>query len=202
MKKIGILSGTFDPIHKGHVTFAKEALAQCGLEKVFFLVEPNPRRKQGVKAFEHRVAMVQLALKSEPKLASIVLEHAQFTVLETLPALQSRFYGAKIYFLMGDDMLSHFTDDQWPHIDEFVKAMHLIIGVRNHSQQNVEQQVKLIEKTRAVTMNYDTFNTSMPVPSSSRVRAELRKGIRPSEIDDAVWEYIKAEGLYTSATES
>ena len=201
MKKIGIFSGTFDPIHKGHVMFAKEALEQIGLDKIFFLVEPSPRRKQGVKAFDHRVAMVNLALKPEPKLASIVLNHAQFSVLETLPALQARFKYNEIHFLMGDDMLNHFTDDQWPHIDEFVRAFRLIIGVRKSSAKNIEEKITLIEKTRGIKMQYQTFNTSLPLSSSSRVRTELRKGQHPSEIDDSVWKYIKKENLYSPATD-
>ncbi len=200
MKKIGIFSGTFDPIHDGHVMFAKEALEQRGLDKIFFLIEPNPRRKQGVKAFDHRVNMVNLALKHEPKLASIVLNHAQFSVLETLPALQARFRGHEIYFLMGDDMLNHFTDDQWPHIDEFVRAFKLIIGVRKSSRKNIEDQVALIEKTRSIKMQYQTFDTSLPLHSSSRIRTELRKGKHPDGIDEAVWKYIQKERLYTSAT--
>src|SRR5688572_27140829 len=106
--KIGIYSGTFDPIHLGHVAFAKEALKQCGLEKVYFLVEPRPRRKQGVKALEHRQAMVELAIAKEPALGSIILDHARFSVRQTLPVLQARFEGSEIVFLMGDDMLAHF----------------------------------------------------------------------------------------------
>ncbi|MCA9332160.1 adenylyltransferase/cytidyltransferase family protein, partial [Candidatus Saccharibacteria bacterium] len=52
MKKVGIYAGSFDPIHKGHIALAEQAIQQCGQDKVFFMVEPRPRRKQGVKALE------------------------------------------------------------------------------------------------------------------------------------------------------
>src|SRR5688572_32810164 len=134
MTKIGIYSGTFDPIHEGHIAFAKAAIEQCGLERVYFLVEPRPRRKQGVKALEHRQNMVRLAIAKEPRLGSIILDHARYSVSQTLPVLQARFEGAEISFLMGADMLSYFTDADWPNLNEFVEAVHLIIGLRGTSE--------------------------------------------------------------------
>src|SRR5258708_1287895 len=92
VKKIPIFAGTFDPVHEGHLAFAQAALEE-GLEKVMFLVEPRPRRKQGVRALEHRTAMVQLAIADEPQLSTIVLEQARFSVNETLPVLRARFSG-------------------------------------------------------------------------------------------------------------
>src|SRR5687768_15392849 len=97
LKKVGIYAGTFDPVHEGHLAFAREAAAQYGLDKVFFLVEPNPRRKQGVKALEHRNEMVQLAIRSEKLFASILLEQHRFTVTETMPVLRSRFKNSELY---------------------------------------------------------------------------------------------------------
>jgi nicotinate-nucleotide adenylyltransferase len=202
MHKIGIYSGSFGPIHNGHVAFANEAAKACGLSKVFFLVEPRPRRKQGVKALEHRERMVRLALRGEKRLGCLLINHARFTVLQTLPALQARFKGDQIYFLMGDDTLHHFTDEQWPHIDEFVRAMRLVIGIRNRSEEEVTNQVKLIEASRGVKINYSIFHSDFAAATSTQVRLELRHGQRPAELNAQVYDYIKRHGLYTSAATS
>lgn len=198
MPKVGIYSGTFDPVHDGHIAFANQAAETQGLDKVFFLVEPRPRRKQGVKALEHRESMVRLAIKGEKRLGHIIINHARFTVLETLPVLQARFKGSEIYFLMGDDMLHHFTDAQWPHIDEFVRAMRLIIGVRNRGINEVADQIKLIEETRGVHINYQTFHSSFPTSASSNIRTTLRKGKQPAYLNHQVYGYIQTHRLYAS----
>ncbi|MBI3337871.1 adenylyltransferase/cytidyltransferase family protein [Candidatus Saccharibacteria bacterium] len=119
--RIGIYSGTFDPVHDGHIAFANAALKQCNLDKIFFLVEPRPRRKQGVKAFEHRTEMVRLAIKNEHSLGSIVLNQQRFTPADTLPLLTERFKGADLYMLIGDDMLDHLAG--WPHVECLLQSV-------------------------------------------------------------------------------
>jgi len=197
MRKVGIYAGTFDPIHNGHLAFAKEAITRHKLEKVFLLVEPRPRRKQGVKAFEHRVKMVQLAIADEPKLATISLEHSRFNVVDTLPILQARFAGCKLFFLIGDDVLSHLSD--WPHVENLISSVEFIIGARKGSVKEVEQIVRTIEETRGLKVHYTTFVNSMSMQASSLVRSELRKGKRPVGLNDQVWEYIQAQKLYAPA---
>lgn len=196
MTKIGIYSGTFDPIHLGHVAFAKEAIKQCGLDQVYFLVEPRPRRKQGVKALEHRQEMVQLAIQDEPQLGSIVLNQARFDVSKTLPILQARFDGADISFLMGDDVLAHFTDADWPNLDEFVEAMKLIIGLRKQKRPDISKLIKVIEATRGIKINYQTFKTEQALNNSAQVRSQLRRGHASKDIDERVLAYIRQHQLY------
>lgn len=195
--KIGIYSGTFDPVHLGHVAFARAAAEQCGLDKVYFLVEPRPRRKQGVKALEHRQAMVGIAIEKELKLGSIILEHARFSVAKTLPVLQARFKGSEIAFLMGDDTLMHFTDVDWPGLDEFVRTTALIVGLRQRSEKEIQQHINLIEKTRGVKIRYQTFVGPMSKHNSGNVRLALRKGGNSSDIDPRVSKYIRDNQLYT-----
>jgi nicotinate-nucleotide adenylyltransferase len=124
-KRVGIYAGTFDPIHEGHLAFAKQALQTSTLDKIFFLVEPRPRRKQGVRALEHREAMVRLAVADNPCLGIIQLEHSNFTVEETLPKLQALFEGAELHFLMGEDVFAHLN--AWPNVNELLASSSFII---------------------------------------------------------------------------
>lgn len=200
MKKVGIYSGTFDPVHDGHLAFAREAIERCGLDKVFFLPEPRPRRKQGVKAFEHRAEMVRLATKHEPKLGSIVLEQQRFTPAETLPILQERFKGAELYMLMGDDWLAHFAD--WPHVEELVSRIRFAVGVRQHPRTEVERRIKIIQKTRGLAMRYKLFDVPKAEFSSTEIKRQIKSGKKPEGLPPKVLGYIREQGLYAAADDA
>src|SRR5581483_3364510 len=88
MKRIGIYSGVFDPVHAGHIGFALQAVERAGLDKVYFLPERRPYHKQGVEHFGHRVAMLKRATRPHPALSVLELEDISFTVERTLPKLQ------------------------------------------------------------------------------------------------------------------
>jgi nicotinate-nucleotide adenylyltransferase len=200
IKRVGIYSGTFNPVHDGHLAFAREALKQCKLDKVFFLVEPRPRRKQGVKALEHRDEMVRLAIKNEPKFGSIQLGQQRFTSVSTLPVLQERFKGAELHMLMGDDMLAHFAD--WPHVEELVSKIRFAIGIRNHTKADIEHRLKIMQKTRGLDMHYKLFQAPNAEYASSKIRAAVKKGQTPAGVKGAVLDYIKSEGLYSAVDSS
>jgi nicotinate-nucleotide adenylyltransferase len=199
LKKVGIYSGTFDPVHEGHVAFAREALVQCGLDKVFFLVEPRPRRKQGVKAFTHRVEMVHLAIQDEQQFGVIIADEKRFTAQETLPRLQHRFEGAELYMLMGDDMLDHF--DSWPHVELLMQEIHFAIGLRTYDRKTVKQRLELIQEIRATRMQYQLFQASQPKFASTTIRLALKAGEVPRGISPVVLDYIKTNGLYASSND-
>lgn len=197
MKKIGVYSGTFDPVHNGHIAFAMEAIEQCSLHKVFFLVEPEPRRKQGVKALEHRVRMVQLAIAKHRKLGIIVLEQQQFTPKATLPVLMKRFEDAELYMLLGDDMLAHITD--WPNVKYLFQHIGFIVGARKTSTQTVQKIMDHIASVRSMKFRYEIINVPETNVSSFAVRARLRKGLTSKDVDPAVGRYIKQQQLYAPA---
>ncbi len=195
MKRVGIFSGTFDPIHNGHLAFANEALVKAGLDKIFFMVEPSPRRKQGVRALEHRIKMVQLALAGEPHFATIALDHSRFDAATTLPLLQARFKGAELYMLMGDDMLlTHFIG--WPHVESLIEAVYFLIGARISAAKDVAKHVHQIEKTKGLKFHYQIIQTAQTSISSLSVRNTLRKGHSSQDISPDVAEYIAENGLY------
>jgi nicotinate-nucleotide adenylyltransferase len=200
MKRVGILAGTFDPVHDGHLAFAHQALKECGLDKIFFLVEPRPRRKQGVKALEHRLQMVQLAIKDESKFGTIMLEQTRFSVTETLPVLKELFKGAQMNLLFGDDVLNHLA--QWPHVDQLVRDVSFIIGVRQHTPHDVESHLQNLQRTRGLKLHYSLFVSTAPRLSSSYIRASIKHGHRPHGLQDAVRAYISENGLYSSGINS
>lgn len=195
-RHIGIYAGTFDPIHTGHVQFALEAIKQTGLDMVYFLVEPRPRHKQGVKAFEHRVDMVHLAIQDQPKLGSLVLKQARFTVHETWPVLKRRFDGSRLSMLMGNDVFSRLSD--WPKLDEIVGDAEFIVGIREEAQHDIAEHVRVIEYTKHVNIHYMTFHSPLSKESSRKIRNELRRGTIPEGLDPRVVGYIREHELYSA----
>lgn len=200
MHKVGILAGTFDPVHEGHLAFARQALEQCGLDKVFFLVEPHPRRKQGVRALEHRERMVQLAIAGDPKLGSIVLEHARFSVDETLPILKRLYKGAELHLLFGDDVLKHLAD--WPHVEDLIKDVRFVIAVRAGKTQTAQSQLESLSKARGIKLQYSLFPSSAPDFASSRIRLNYKRSSPIEGVPAEVQDYIQANGLYSSDNNS
>lgn len=198
-KKIGIFAGTFDPIHNGHLAFAEAAL-QRGLEKVWFLVEPKPRRKQGVHALEHRQAMVDLAIADNPKFGTIITEQPRFTAHQTLPLLQSRFLGHKIVLLFGNDVVAHMAD--WPHVDELVKSVELFIASRESDNNKILHNMKYLEKSRNIKFDYQIIRANQSEISSSRLRTALRKGKAIAGVPAEAQNYILQNKLYSSVTDS
>ncbi len=193
--KVGIYSGSFDPVHKGHIDFALSAVDKFGLTKVFFLPEPRPRRKQGVKAFEHRSNMIDLAIKDNPELGMIILGHKQFLVSDTLPILLERFKGAEIFMLMGDDMLDHFM--LWPHVEDLINKIKFIIATRKYSKQHVQDVVNNIQSSIGVKFNYKIIEGQNIEISSRKIRHNIKKQNDFSGLDESIEVYIKNNGLYS-----
>ena len=203
MKKIGIYSGSFDPIHNGHLAFAQAAL-DTGLEKVMFLVEPQPWRKQGVRALEHRIAMVRLAIADNPRLGMVITERARVTVHETLPALRQRFKGHELVMLFGDDVVSYMADHiaAWPHIEDLASSASLMIASRRLGQAAVSKQLALLKHEYGLPFRYDFIELDMAAVSSSKIRLAIKNGKTPEGLPEPVANYIHKEGLYASAAES
>lgn len=199
MKKIGIYAGTFDPIHNGHLAFAQAAL-DAGLEKVMFVVEPRPRRKQGVRALEHRIAMVHQAIEDNPRMGGIILEQARFTTHETLPLLQNRFKGYELVLLFGEDVISHIVHwpQHWPNIEELVSSVSLMVAARQGDEANIIEMFKTLQTTQNLTFRYTFVDPNCPDISSTNIRLQLRQRQQPRDIPESVWRYIRSHRLYAS----
>lgn len=199
MQKVGVFAGTFDPIHEGHLAFAKQATELCGLHKVFFLVETRPRRKQGVRALEHREAMVRLAVADHDELGMIQLEQPRFNVEETLPKLIALFKGAELYFLMGEDIALHLNN--WPHIEDLLESSNFILGVREGDETKISTLLDVIKKSRNITFPVEIITTEHNGMSSSQIRGTYKKGRQPVGVPSKVADYIKASKLYATSEE-
>lgn len=190
-RNIGIFSGTFDPVHKGHVAFALAALEQAGLDKVVFLPEQSPRAKTGVGEYSHRLEMVRRATESYTQLGVLSMDTPKFTVRETLPQLSARYIGDHITLLFGSDVVRTFGA-RWPGLARLAEQVDFIIGLRgNESRAGLQEFLDTLH----VPIRAKFVQVSHAHQSATQIRGGDLQGVEP-----AVRDYIQANQLYGQAT--
>jgi nicotinate-nucleotide adenylyltransferase len=198
MKRVGIFSGVFDPVHNGHIAFALEAVQKTNLDEVYFLVEAKPRRKSDVTHLAHRIAMVKLAIQPHASLKILDLPDKQFSVAKTLPRLKHQFKNDELLFIAGSDMLQHMP--QWPLASQMFAQMGLIVGVR---QQDTRGEVqKLVNQLPTRPNKMHIINSPNPRTSSGQIRSDFLSGKKSNELTPEINEYIKTNWLYVAPSGS
>lgn len=193
MKRIGILAGTFDPVHKGHISFALQALEAAGLDKVVFAPEPRPRHKEDVTHISHRIAMLQLATKAYTKLGVLELPDKQFTVAKSLPRLIQKYPDAVLVMLIGTDVLGHIS--VWPHVRSLLKQVGLVVAVRG--QKDERQAFLLLSQLPVEPPESHVLVSNYQKVAGREIRAALLNKKTPEGMLDTVARYAKENWLYS-----
>jgi nicotinate-nucleotide adenylyltransferase len=194
MSRIGIYSGTFDPVHSGHITFALQSLKAAKLDSVYFLPERRPRNKQQVEHFGHRVAMLKRALKPYPEFKVLELVDINFSVGGTLPKLRQLFLGDELVFLFGSDVVGGLAS--WPHSKELLGSSELVIGLRFQAERSAIHDI--VESWQAQPKTVTIFDSFAPEVSSSRIREALRRRQPTKGLLKSVEHYNNRNWLYVS----
>ncbi len=191
-RRVGIYSGTFDPVHAGHIAFALQAVTEARLDQLYFLPERRPRGKSGVTHYAHRVAMIRRAVKPHPQLELLETVDKNFSVHSTLPRLQAQFRGAQLVFVCGSDVARQIA--AWKGADTFIAAVELCVGIRgNASPQNgSDEALGLPDSSLRITVLQSIY----PAMSSSAIRQSIRSGRSVRGLLQSVRVYASREWLY------
>ena len=133
MKKIGVLGGSFNPVHNGHLRLALEAMERLGLDRVEMVPAARPPHKPetDLLGFDKRVRLLEAAVSGEPNLCVNLLEEARqgpSYTYHTLEAYHALFPGDEIFFILGaGDLL---TLPAWFQGLELIDLAHLAVGAR------------------------------------------------------------------------
>ncbi len=212
--RVGLLGGTFDPIHLGHLRAAEETAEELGLDKVYLLPTGSLPHKSGGPwaSFQHRLQMVRLGVGGNPVLEPLDLEGRRPGLsysIDTLRELtRSLGNGTELYFIVGLDAFMKL--DTWKEYPRLFEYAHFVIIPRPGSQPAGVRQVlskaglDIREEPGAEFQVLPTGKgvalrscTSMDI-SSTRIRDLVRAGksIRYL-VPEAVRRYIEEKGLYT-----
>ncbi len=133
MKRVGILGGTFDPPHLGHLRAGEVARQALSLERVLYIPAADPPHKQndGVTDASHRVRMIELALADEPgfDVSRVEVDRSgpSYTI-DTMEVLQSELPDARFYFIMGSDTFREIRT--WRKWENFLSSYSIVVQRR------------------------------------------------------------------------
>lgn len=187
--KIGLLGGTFDPIHNGHIALAERAQETLDLDRVVFIPAAIPPHKdeRTITPTVHRVRMLELALEGKSSFEISDFEIAQEKVVYTVDTLKAfhRMYPpeCEFFFLVGSDFVAEYTT--WKEYSSLSELAVFVIATRPgftfsnipDGMQTLEGDFPLVSSTdiRIIIRNRENFSRYLPSP---------------------VYAYIKENGLY------
>jgi len=197
--KVGILGGTFDPVHLGHLTIAEEARRRLSLRKVIFVLAGQPWLKADriITPAMHRIKMVELAIagKSYFELSTIEIDRSgpSYTV-DTLTMMQQGLgIRAELFLIVGWDSLNELP--RWHNPVVLVKLCKLVAFTRTgYSVPDLAALEEMVPGVRQSTM----VLTIPPIDiSSTEIRQRIERGLPlqglvPEEVD----RYITEQKLY------
>lgn len=201
MTDVGLLGGTFDPIHVGHLCMAEWVASAFDLDKIYFIPAGQPPHKadRPVRDKYHRLNMVKAAVADEPLFEVLTLEiekPAPSLTIETLRALDGR-WPERPYFIIGLDSL--LTLPTWHNYLEFSQYCRLAVLPRVHDGLTTRAAVDAWVKEHLPTLQDSIFFVEMPAVdiSSTVLRERLHQGQRCRYFfPTGVWDYIQKEQLY------
>ena len=203
--RIGVLGGTFDPVHAGHIFVAEEARIRLGLDRVLFVPTGNPWLKAAheITPAAHRIEMVRLAIAkhSNFRLCTVEVDRGgpSYTV-DTLDALRKKHDVEDLYLLMGLDSFVELP--LWKDAERLVTMCRLVVVPRYGS--SLPELGEVARKLGGIsTESVVILDSPMIGISSSGIRDRVSRGL-PIDylVPGAVERYIIAHGLYATASDA
>lgn len=209
--QVGILGGTFDPIHFGHLRFAEEGRELFGLEEIIFIPCGMPPHKEANKITpaEKRLKMVELAVAGNPHFCVWDIEVKRPWLsysVETIREIRARYSpGMELFFLVGGDAFKEIGT--WKDYEELLSLCHFVVATRAGQKGRLPLEVeplfcydkeeRVYRHKKGGTRLYLAEITALDI-SSTKIREAVQEGrsikyVVPREVED----YIIRERLYT-----
>lgn len=218
MEKIGIMGGTFNPIHNGHLAIAQKAKEQFALDKVLFMPSgvPYMKNQQEIQPVSIRCEMTALAIRGIPyfKLSDLeAVEQGNTYTCQTLEKLKSLHPDADYYFILGADSL--YAIEEWRNPEQIFRNCTILAAARGEdaeSDASLERSASRNNKTdngvlqtqaqylrEKYLASVEILENAVITVSSTQIRDRLRHGISiHGLVPEAVEAYITKNHLYQS----
>lgn len=198
--KIGIMGGTFDPIHIAHLLLGQFAYEEFGLDEIWFLPNGNPphkQRREDKDALQCRVEMIRRAIRDVPYF-KLCLHEARESVhsytYQTMRELNALYPEHEFYFILGADSL--FSIETWKCFQKIFPTCTILAAVRDGKDAaDIHRQIRYLEQAygaRVRTLQAPLLDISS---TALRVRASKGQSLRYM-VPDAVADYIQKKHFY------
>ena len=201
MPEIGLMGGSFNPVHCGHIALARAALESGKVERVLFLPTGNPpHKKEGLADKYDRLRMVELAVESETGMAVCREEIDRGGVIytvDTLAALKEKMPNCTLTYLIGADTLRALGT--WRRVETVIERCKFLVMMREGETR--EEVIRLAGLWTQRGAQIDFLDARKMDISSTQIREQIQKGL-PFErlVPQAVADYIHEHGLYGAKT--
>jgi nicotinate-nucleotide adenylyltransferase len=188
--KIGILGGTFNPIHIGHLILAEEVRQKIGLAKIIFVPTNQPPHKDNgeIISASHRLNMIKLAIRGNPLFSVSDIEirrGGQSFTIDTVKAFKEIYQEHELYFIIGSDLFKYFNE--WKDLKEIINLVKLIVATRpGYPLENLPDYMTKID-IRAVDIS--AFEIRQCIKQNCSFRYLVTEAVR---------DYIIKKRLYKS----
>jgi nicotinate-nucleotide adenylyltransferase len=186
LQNIGVLGGTFDPIHNGHLIIAEEARLKLGLGRVIFVPAGEPWLKEyrDISPGEHRIAMIKLAERAGPTYTVDTLTDFRCELGEE----------ANLYFILGLDAVAEILS--WRKPEEII-AMCRLVGAKRPGYRAID--LKHLERNiPGIALRFTILDNPLIDISSSIIRERVARGLPiTGQVPNTVELYIREKGLYS-----
>jgi len=208
VSRIGVMGGTFDPVHYGHLVTAGEARWQFGLDLVIFVPNRHPPHKDphDVSGPEHRYLMTFLATVTNPRFLVSRMEidrpGPSYTI-DTIRELGREHPSDELYYITGADALGQILRGEWRDAEQLLRLCRFIGASRPGYYLDPAQWSSSHHHVRPHLHNIHTMEIPAMAISSTDIRARVREG-RPITylVPEAVEQYIAKHNLYAEAPAS
>lgn len=198
MFKLGILGGTFNPIHIGHLILSQYVLEELKLNRVLFMPSGNPPHKRSfeVESGVHRINMVKEAVKFNENfdLSDIEIKRQGITyTYDTLREIHNRYNNVEINFIVGYDTLLDM--ENWHRIKDVVKLASFVVVNRNIEDESV------LDYAKNFSMKYGGNIKFVKIPNIDISSSEIRDRVKQDKsimymVTEPVHDYIIMNNLY------
>jgi len=196
---LGILGGTFDPVHNGHLIVADVAREQLNLKEILFIPAGQPWLKveRSITSAKHRLEMLRLALDDTPyfRISEMEIKRSGPTyTIDTINELRKRLDAEdELFFILGQDILMQLP--QWHDASEMVQLCYLVAaprpGVKKPDLKALEAQIP------GITQRVMLMKQPMVDISASDIRERVARGLSVRHlVPESVNRYIKENRLY------
>jgi nicotinate-nucleotide adenylyltransferase len=186
--KIGILGGTFNPVHIGHLILAEEAREKLGLNKIIFMPTALPPHKDNLNIAPaiDRLKMLKLAIKSNKYFAVSDLEikrQGRSYTIDTLNELKHKYALDELYFIIGSDLLKYLNE--WKDLSQILKMVKFVVATRpGYPLEKIPDYIQ-----------------TLPIRAVDVSGFEVRACVAGNKsfgylVMDKVFDYIKRKNLY------